>query len=230
MKRSIFIIICTLFACLNTTMAQVKISCMDLNLTKWKVVEDYTDEWGIHYTGSPKGEFYQYTTKEKIWHQKDGRTATYQYYITDEIPTEFEFNKVGSKTKGRYYIEYNSVLKTFECWKIKEFDKNAKVMTHGYIESGINLALFSVHYQLTEENSPTTNHSTYDTPMDPIVSKEYDVLKRDTSTGNNSSTGGSSPTGKSASTSKSTSTSGKTTTKNQTDKYVDPKEQLTPLR
>lgn len=60
--------------------------------------------------------------------------------------------------------------------------------------------------------------------MVPIVSKEYDVLKRDTSTGNNSSTGGSSPTGKS------TSTSGKNDNKNQTDKYVDPKEQLTPLR
>jgi hypothetical protein len=211
-------------------MAQVKISCSDLAWTKWKVVADYTDEWGIHYTGSPKGEFYQFTTKEKIWYQKDGNTATYQYYITDKIPTEFEFNKVGSKEKGRYYIEYNSALDVFYCWRITKFDKKAKAMTRGYLERGSSIVSYFVNYQMTDEISPTKPKTTYDTPVEQIHTKEYDVLARETSKGKNTSTSGKTSTSGNSSTGKSTSTGGGTTIKDKTSKYVDPNEQLTPRK
>lgn len=227
MKRIIFIL-CAFFACLNTTIAQVKISCKDLDGTKWKVVEDYTDAFGIHYTGSPEGEYFEYTAERMIWHREDGQTSSCEYYITDNLPTEFEFNKVGSKEKGCYYIEYNPVLKTFKWWRFKTFDKNTKEMTLWRRPKSLNG--FYVHYKLIGEASPSKRKPTYDTPLEQIHTKEYDVLQRETSTGGNTTTSGKTSTSGNSSTGKSTSTSGGSTTKAQTNKYIDPKDQLTPLK
>lgn len=229
MKHFIFILF-ILFGCLNTNKAQVMVSCSDLDGTKWRVVEDYTDEWGIHYTGSPEGEFYEFTTETKILHYEDGTYSTYQYYITNSTskPKKFDFNKVGSKGKGQYIVQYNSKMNTIKTYYIQTFDKKSKKMTLIHVPNGCHKAMLT-NYLLIGETSPSKPKSTYDTPLDPIVSKEYDVLERDTSTGTTSTSGKTSTSGNS-STGKSTSTGGGATTNTKTNTYIGSQEQLKPLK
>lgn len=229
MKHFIFILF-ILFGCLNTNNAQVMISCSDLDGTKWRVVEDYTDEWGIHYTGSPEGVFYEFTTDEHILHHANGKRSTYLYYITNSTskPKEFDFNKVGSKDKGQNIVQYNSKTKSIIIFHIKSFDKKSKKMTLIHVPRG-NYKAMLINYQLIGEASPSKPKSTYDTPLDPIVSKEYDVLERDTSTGTTSTSGQTSTSGNS-STGKSTSTGGGATTNTKTNTYIGSQEQLKPLK
>lgn len=67
---------------------------------------------------------YQYEYKnngEEIRRGTDGSTFTYQYYLSNIIPTTFDFSKVGTYTEGCYLIEYNPSQKKFSCYSIAAF-------------------------------------------------------------------------------------------------------------
>lgn len=176
-----------------------------------------------------------------------GRSYTrYKYYLSKTIPSAFDFSKVGTYTEGCYLVEYDSSKDTFLCYSIVFYgDKDVKEPWTGIVQYvtkamilrpvdedlSFNQILLRLRETSIEDSStsPETK-STYDTPMDPIVSKEYDVLQRETSTGGNTTTSGKTSTSGNSSTGKSTSTSGGSTTKAQTNKYIGPKDQLTPLK
>ena len=213
MKHIIYLFF-AFFTCINIAKAQVKISTRDLNGTKWQY-SNYED-------------IYEYQSGKKIWHRSDGSTFTYQIYLSDAIPTIFDFSKVGRTTLGHYLIEYNPKQDIFFCYAITRFNKEEKIMNLRLVTENVignsGVASFTLIY------SPKSNpKSTYDTPLDPIVSKEYDVLERDTSTGTTSTSGQTSTSGNS-STGKSTSTGGGATTNAQTNTYIGSQEQLKPLK
>ena len=92
----------------------VTISTSDLTGTKWQSK--------YHYDRNAK-DYYEFRKGEKIWHQEDGDTFTYKFYLTDKIPTEFDFSKVGKFSKGRYYVEYNTKGEFFFYFSILYFNK-----------------------------------------------------------------------------------------------------------
>ena len=118
MKQLIFII-CTFFACV-TTKAQVTISTSDLTGTKWQLEEDYND----------KAKDYDEYSKDgiKIWHQEDGGTFSYPYYLSSSIPTKFDTSKVGKNTKGCYIVEYNPKVENLSVFSIQYFNKTDGTM------------------------------------------------------------------------------------------------------
>ena len=98
----------------SISMAQVTVSTSQLNGTKWRV------------KGSTSGSVYEYTMSQEIWRRKDGSFCTYPYYLTDTPITSYEYSafdysKVGKKTKGRYYVTVNEVLKITYCDSIPQF-------------------------------------------------------------------------------------------------------------
>ena len=118
----------------SLSMAQVTVSTSQLNGTKWKN------------KGDTSGNVYEYTTSQRIWHRKDGTFSTYPYYLTDTPITsyeysKFDYSKVGKKTKGRYYVTANDILKITYCSAILSFDKTkgvyvTKLVTTGLIGTG----------------------------------------------------------------------------------------------
>ena len=212
MKHIIYLFF-AFFTCINISEAQVAISSRDLDGTKWKFSKS----------------IYEYQNGKEIWHRSDGSTFTYQYYLSNTIPKSFDFSKVGQNAQGRYLIEYNPILDSFRCYSIVRFDKKEKIMSFKLetkdVIGNTGISNFTLIY------SPKSNpKSTYDTPLERIYTKEDDVLKRDTSTGGNTTTSGKTSTSGNSSTGKSTSTSGRSTTKDQTNKYIDSKDPLTPLK
>ena len=118
----------------SISMAQVTVSTSQLNGTKWKI------------KGSASGSIYEFTTNQKIWRRKDGSFCTYPYYFTDTPITSYEYSafdhsKVGKKTKGRYFVTANEILKITYCASIQSFDKTKgvfvmKLVTKGLIGTG----------------------------------------------------------------------------------------------
>ena len=113
--------LCVIFACANTVIAQVTISRSELTGTKWQLTEDYD---------SHISDYYEYTKKAVIWHRSDGTTFSYPFYLSFTIPTQFDFTKVGTSTKGCYYIEYNPKIDYFYCYAIMAFEKSKGKMIH----------------------------------------------------------------------------------------------------
>ena len=161
MKKIIFIL-CAIFASLNPTIAQKYITCLDLDGTKWKILGDYNEEWGFHYKGSPANEYYEFKKGEMVWHRGNGKTFTYQYYISDTKPTKFDFSKVGTTTKGCYYVQYNPVANVYHYWRIMTFDKNAKEMKHEVVDpkKTESHSGYFVNYELRQEISTTDLNGT----------------------------------------------------------------------
>ena len=118
----------------SISMAQVTVSTLRLNETKWII------------KGDTSGDFDEYTTKQIVWHRKDGTFSTYPYYITDTPITsyeysKFDYSKVGKNAKGRYIVLANDVLKITYCASIQSFDKTkgvfvTKLVTTGLIGTG----------------------------------------------------------------------------------------------
>jgi len=101
-----------------------------LNGTKWKT------------KGSASGDFDEYTTKQIVWHRKDGTFSTYPYYITDTPITsyeysKFDYSKVGKNAKGRYIVLANDVLKITYCASIQSFDKTKGVFVTKLVTTGL---------------------------------------------------------------------------------------------
>jgi hypothetical protein len=161
MKHIIFLI-CALFACSFTSKAQVKISSCDLDGTKWKILGGYNEVWDFHYEGSSENEYYEFKKGEMVWHRGNGKTFTYQYYISDTKPTKFDFSKVGTTTKGCYYVQYNPVANVYHYWRIMTFDKNAKEMKHEVVDpkKTESHSGYFVNYELIQEISTTDLNGT----------------------------------------------------------------------
>lgn len=131
--KLIISIICAIFACINTTNAQVVISTSDLDGTKWQLAKQYDDYSNV---------YYEYSQGKKIWHQSDGDTFTYSYYLSDTIPTTFDFSKVGVSTKGCYYVQYNPALDYFSCKTILYFSKYEGKMILGLARDSSTTSTF----------------------------------------------------------------------------------------
>lgn len=150
MKRLLFILT-SLFACVIMMQAQVTISTSDLDGTIWEVCNAFdtkeqkqssiipTDVVPIgersskviatRPTASDDKEIFEYTQNTEIMRWGNGKSFTYSYYLTDTIPTQFDASKVGKRTKGKYYVQYNPIIKRFMVYSIQYFDKNSYVMT-----------------------------------------------------------------------------------------------------
>ena len=126
----------------SISMAQVTVSTSQLNGTKWRV------------KGSTSGSVYEYTMSQEIWRRKDGSFCTYPYYFTDTPITSYEYSafdhsKVGKKTKGRYFVTANEILKITYCASIQSFDKTKgvfvlKLVTKGLIGTGDGIASYEM--------------------------------------------------------------------------------------
>ena len=113
-----------------------------MNGTKWRV------------KGSTSGSVYEYTLSQEIWRRKDGSFCTYPYYLTDTPITSYEYSafdysKVGKKTKGRYYVTVNEVLKITYCDSIVAFDRTkgvyvTKLVTKGLIGTGDGMCTYEM--------------------------------------------------------------------------------------
>lgn len=78
--------------------------------------------------GSTPKEYNEYKERERIWHRENGSTFSYPYYLTDTIPTKFDYSKVGTTTKGRYYVEINPKWGDLYCEPIHYFNKEEGLM------------------------------------------------------------------------------------------------------
>ena len=126
----------------SMSMAQVTVSTSQLNGTKWII------------KGDTSGDFDEYTMSQRIWRRKDGSFSTYPYYITDTPITSYEYSafdysKVGKKTKGRYYVTANDILKITYCSAILSFDKTkgvyvTKLVTTGLIGTGDGISEYEM--------------------------------------------------------------------------------------
>lgn len=99
--------------------SETSISTSDLNGTKWITETGYITK---------SEEYYEFTQDTKIWHQENGGSFTYPYYLAQKRPAFFDHSKVGAGTKGQYYIEFNNVLGSKNLSTIIYFNKEAGVM------------------------------------------------------------------------------------------------------
>ena len=116
--KKILLTICTILACVNTTVAQVTISRSELVGTKWQpsaVYESHSSE----YSESTKDAF--------IWHCENGTTLPRPFYLSTTIPEKFDSTKVGVSSKGCYYNEYVN-KDHFCCFAILSFNKSNGIM------------------------------------------------------------------------------------------------------
>ena len=110
-------------ACATTAIAQVTVSRSDLVGTKWVTSEDYESHSNLDYTSD-----FVFTKDAIVEHSERGSTNRHPFYLSNTIPTKFDFKKVGVSTKGCYYNEYLNE-KHFCCWAIMRFDKSKGIMT-----------------------------------------------------------------------------------------------------
>ena len=122
MKKILFIF-CVILACANTAIAQVTVSRSDLVGTKWVTSEDYESHSSLDYASDVV-----FTKDAVVEHSENGSTNRHPFYLSNTIPTKFDFKKVGVSTKGCYYNEYLDE-NHFCCWAIMRFDKSKGIMT-----------------------------------------------------------------------------------------------------
>ena len=121
--KKILSILCIILACATTAIAQVTVSRSDLVGTKWVTSEDYESHSSLDYASD-----FVFTKDAIVVHDERGSTYRKPFYLSNTIPTKFDFKKVGVSTKGCYYNEYLNE-KHFCCWAIMRFDKSKGIMT-----------------------------------------------------------------------------------------------------
>ena len=121
--KKILSILCIILACATTAIAQVTVSRSDLVGTKWVTSEDYESHSSLDYASD-----FIFTKDAIVEHSERGSTNRHPFYLSNTIPTKFDFKKVGVSTKGCYYNEYLDE-KHFCCWAIMRFDKSKGIMT-----------------------------------------------------------------------------------------------------
>ena len=149
MKQLIFLI-CALFACINTAKAQVTISTSDLSGTKWQLDYQYDDNSKV---------YYEYTDTTMIWHRSDGSTFSYPYYLSDTIPTDFDYTKVGQPTKGRYYVKCHPQTGFIFCYSFKSFSKSEGTMVQGLESEGVITSADTYNFIMIPSSKPRGNNS-----------------------------------------------------------------------
>lgn len=107
----------------SNTAAQVTISRSELVGTKWVTSKDYESHSSLDYATD-----LVFTKDAIVVHDERGSTYRKPFYLSNTIPTKFDFKKVGVSTKGCYYNEYLNE-KHFCCWAIMSFDKSKGIMT-----------------------------------------------------------------------------------------------------
>ena len=112
--KKVILVLCVIFACANTAIAQVTVSRSDLVGTKWQLDNAYYNH---------SSEYYEFTKKAFIWHCDDGTTVSYPFYLSNKIPDKFDSKKVGVTTNGCYLNKYLDE-KHFCCYAITIFDKS----------------------------------------------------------------------------------------------------------
>ncbi len=121
--KKILSLLCIILACANTVIAQVTVSISDLVGTKWVTSEAYESHSCLDYASD-----FVFTKDAIVEHSENGSTNRHPFYLSNTIPTKFDFKKVGVSTKGCYYNEYLDE-KHFCCWAIMSFDKSKGIMT-----------------------------------------------------------------------------------------------------
>ena len=92
---------CTAFAQETTTQDSLMIG-------KWRFIYPPHNEKGIEYV-------YTYSKTEKhftVYFEKDTATVISHYYLSNEIPKEFDYNQIGKNETGKYLITLNTKDKT----------------------------------------------------------------------------------------------------------------------
>ena len=120
MQTKNLVMLLLFLAMTSVGMAQVRISVSDLNGTRWK----------IRYNDPPSE--YEYTSDKKIWHDPEGGSHTYSYYLTDQPITThegsaFDHSKVGKGTTGCYIVAYNDNNHDIRCYIVLSFTKEKMV-------------------------------------------------------------------------------------------------------
>jgi len=149
MKQLIFLI-CALFAGINTIKAQVTISTSDLSGTKWQLDYQYDDNSKV---------YYEYTDTTMIWHKSDGSTLSYPYYLSDNIPTKFDYTKVGQPTKGHYYVKCHPQTGFIFCYSFESFDKSDGTMVQKLESEGVITSADTFNFIMIPSNKPRGNNS-----------------------------------------------------------------------
>ena len=121
--KKILSILCIMLACATTAIAQVTVSRSELVGTKWVTSEAYESHSSLDYASD-----FIFTKDAIVEHSERGSTNRHPFYLSNTIPTKFDFKKVGVSTKGCYYNEYLDE-KHFCCWAIMRFDKSKGIMT-----------------------------------------------------------------------------------------------------
>ena len=121
--KKILSTLCIILACANTVIAQVTVSRSELVGTKWVTSEVYESHSCLDYATD-----LVFTKDAVVEHSERGSTNRHPFYLSNTIPTKFDFKKVGVSTKGCYYNEYLDE-KHFCCWAIMSFDKSKGIMT-----------------------------------------------------------------------------------------------------
>ena len=91
---------------INKVDHQAPLSTSDLSGTKWRFVIRRLDKPNDYYKISKN--YYEFTNNEIINQRvdlKDAHSVPDPYYLTDTTPTKFDSSKVGTNTKGQYYVE-----------------------------------------------------------------------------------------------------------------------------
>ena len=121
--KKILSILCIILVCANTAIAQVTVSRSELVGTKWVTSEDYESHSSLDYASD-----FVFTKDAIVEHSERGSTNRHPFYLSNTIPTKFDFKKVGVSNKGCYYNEYLDE-NHFCCWAIMSFDKSKGIMT-----------------------------------------------------------------------------------------------------
>ena len=91
----------------GTAFAQ-ETTTQDSLIGKWRFIYPPHNNKGIEYV-------YTYSKTEKhftVYFEKDTATVISHYYLSNEIPKEFDYNQIGKNETGKYLITLNTKDKT----------------------------------------------------------------------------------------------------------------------
>ena len=100
----------------GTAFAQETTTQDSLMIGKWRFIYPPHNEKGIEYV-------YTYSKTEKhftVYFEKDTATVISHYYLSNEIPKEFDYNQIGKNETGKYLITLNTKDKTSNIYEIIE--------------------------------------------------------------------------------------------------------------
>ncbi len=114
--------ILALFSSLSVN-AQMTVTLSKLKNTSWKIVS------GVQ---NSENDLYSFSDRNLYWYMLSGNSKrkifSYNFYLTNTLPTKYDSSKVGNSNKGCYIVEYNPVMDEFIYYIIKTFDLSTGTM------------------------------------------------------------------------------------------------------